>query len=440
VSLDALRARLDDDGAVRPRPLVVPRPDDALSDRIAAETFGEAARDDPHVERAATGWLDGEPMDPTATPGEPMDAMPGLPIGYPGACVLIVGPTGGGRSTLAQAALYDHAIEGGRCAYLGAEVGYDEYCARAADIAARRGDQLDHDLLGHLAHVRYIDLAGAVAQASADPAAWSDGIVERYDVLCVDPLSAVASTLGADFDSNTEYLRFHDRLIAPLTGRRVLVLVIDNIGHDPDAKARAKGASAKQDRADVILACSRVANPAGLAIRATKVRSVRAPFRRSDEWLFARDTLRIVSRERDQTDQPRTFRPTAFMAKISSALERDPGLSKRAIRVAVGGKSETVDLALELLVSEGYVRVETDGKGGHHHPVRPYSEPTVPTVTQPCPDRDPDTLPIDRDPVTPPLKGGTVTVTGENGDKPTNRDPLTADALRHSEGPETRNP
>jgi hypothetical protein len=424
---------------------MVREPEGGLPADDDPQTFGEAETPDTYggganangatPTPAADHWIEGEPMDPARTPGEPMTPIAGTPL-PPGQAVLVSGPTGGGRSMLAEVLHYDSARAGVPSAYFGAEITRDEYDARAAEIASRRGDALTPELREALQLARYLDLPEAITRAWTDPAA----IVARYRWITLDPLSHVASALGLDFDSNTEYARFHDTLVGPLTRAGVTVLTADNIGHADDAKTRPKGASAKGDRADVSLSCARAANPPGLAIKAAKVRSVRAGIARGDEWLFVHDTLRIVSRERDQTDRPRTFRPTAFMAKISAALERDPGLSKRAIRVAVGGKSETVDLALELLVSEGYVRVETDGRGGHHHPVRPYSEPTVPTVTRPCPDRDPDTLPIDRDPVTPPLKGGTVTVTGENGDKPTNRDPLAADALRHSEGPETRNP
>lgn len=428
-------------------------PDEGLAEPVAAEAYeddddadvfapnGDQAPDIGAGEHGApSGWLDGSPMDPQATPGEPMDTTPGVPFSYAGACTLIVGATGGGRSTLGQAAEYDHALTGGRCAYLGSEVVYDEFCARAADLAARRGDELGDELGGHLAQVRYLDLAGTIAQASADPAGWCAGIAERYDLVCIDPLSAVASALNADFDSNAEYLRFHDRLIAPLTSRGVPVILIDNIGHDPDAKARPKGASAKQDRADIILVCSRAANPAGLAIRAAKVRAVRAPFRRGDEWTFPRSTLRIVPRERDDPDTPSTFRPTAIMAKVSAAVERETGLNKRGIRDAVRAKAEHVDLAIRLLIAEGYITTERDGTATRHYHAKPYNEPTASTVSAPCPAPCPDTLPLTVSPCPPTYREDTDTGAGTNGHGNPERVPLLTDALTHSEGPETRKP
>src|SRR5207248_289693 len=121
--------------------------------------------------------------------------------------------------------------------------------------------------------------------------AWVEGIVACYELLAIDPLSAVASALDLDFDkSNAEFIRFYDRLVQSLTTRGVAVAMVDNVGHAEDAKRRAKGASAKSDRADLTFSCTLSTNPVGLIVKAQKVRSVRAGFQRGDEWLFGKDT------------------------------------------------------------------------------------------------------------------------------------------------------
>jgi hypothetical protein len=417
-------------------------------DALAAEVFGTGHGNDddgPSMNGAApkltlaADWLAGEPMDPTRTPGEPMAPLPGTPL-PPGMAVLVSGPTGGGRSMFAEVLHYDSARAGVSSAYLGAEITRDEYDARAAEIASCRGDALTPELREALQRARYLDLPETISHAWVDPDAWVAAIVARYRWLTLDPFSHVASALALDFESNTDYEKFHDRLIGPLIRAGVTVLSADNIGHADDAKTRAKGASAKQDRADLHLSCARSTNPPGLAITAKKVRSVRAGITRGDEWLFARDTLRLVPRERDTTDTPNTFRPTAVMAKVSAAIERNPGLSKRAIRETVGGKSATVLLALELLISEGYVRPEAEQDGRktqRHYPANPYTEPTAP---QPLPNRSPDTvLPTaPRGPHS--VGGGTVAVADNNGHHNHDRSPQLTDALTHSEGPESRKP
>jgi hypothetical protein len=111
-------------------------------------------------------------MDPCATPADPHPAILGFPMLHQGAGATIVGPTGGGRSSLLQACLYDAARAGVRCAYLGHEVTEPEFNARAARLAALRGDPVDDELRDALAHVRYLNLSSVIAHAWEDPAAW----------------------------------------------------------------------------------------------------------------------------------------------------------------------------------------------------------------------------------------------------------------------------
>jgi hypothetical protein len=340
------------------------------------------AKPDPQTDTNAiratdASWLEGTPVDPLAEPPEPLPAVPGIPFAYHPASVLITGPTGSGRSALIEALLYDAVRSGGlRAAYLSGEVTQGEANARAGDLADRRGDPLDDALRGELANLRYLDLASTIERAWQDPQTWADEMQRLYAIVAIDPLSSVASTLGLDFDkSNSDYVDYFDRLVKPLTDRGVLVPQVDNIGHAIEAKARTKGASAKQDKADVVLACSLRAGPA-LAIKATKVRSVRAPFRRGDCWTFDRDTQRITrDSEHAGGDVAATFRPTNLMEKVSRAVEAEPGLTRRALRTAVkGSRHDAKELALELLIAEHYIAQRENGKWPTHHSTWPFRE------------------------------------------------------------------
>ena len=129
-------------------------------------------------------------------------------------------------------------------------------------IAERRGDPVDEALREQLAAVRYLDLASTIARAWQEPDEWIEGVVASFDIVVIDPLSAVASAIDLDFDkSNADYVRAFDRLVQPLTMRGVTVPIVENIGHAAEAKRRAKGASAKGDRADLTFSCSASANP-----------------------------------------------------------------------------------------------------------------------------------------------------------------------------------
>jgi hypothetical protein len=356
--------------------------------------FGDAAQGDTE---AANDWLAGSPMDPSGTVAEPLPSLPGFPFLYARMGAVIVGPTGGGRSALLQACLYDAARTGLHCMYLGSEVGVSEFNARAAFLAECRGDAVDDELRSDLARVRYLDCGSTIVQAWGDAKEWVKGVVGRYDVLAIDPLSAVESALDFNFEqSNNAYIGFHDKLIQPLIAHGVAVVAVDNVGHAEEAKRRAKGASAKSDRADLTFSCAPSSNPVGLVIKAQKVRSIRAGHQRGDEWLFVKDSQRIERREHDSADHP-TFRPTGIMEKVSKAVEATEGLSKTAIRTTVGGRLEYVDLALALLLAEGNFEARKDGQAHRHYSLRPYREhtdsATESTQSQPSPNPVPDSVP-----------------------------------------------
>jgi hypothetical protein len=328
---------------------------------IANAKYAPAPVGQPIGEPLAEDWLMGSPMDPLATPADPLPALAGFPFLTAGVGAVIVGPTGGGRSSLIQACAYDGARAGLRVLYMGHEVTEEEFNARSAKYVDLRGDVIGDELLNDLARVRYVDLGGVIATAWERPDEWAEGIAARYDVVAIDPLSAVESALGLNFEqSNRDYIGFYDRLVQPVVKRGVTVIAADNVGHAIEAKGRAKGASAKQDRADVTFACSLVAAPPGLLIRARKVRSARSPIRRDDEWIFHRDTQLVERRETGTADAGVAFRPTTLMERVSEALEQG-SLSKSAIRRHVKGRNEYIDQAILCLEREDYLTHDQAG-------------------------------------------------------------------------------
>jgi hypothetical protein len=344
---------------------------------------------------------------------------------------------------LLQACLYDSALAGLRGAYLGCEIIEEEFHARAAEIAECRGDRTDDsELLARLAEARYFDLASTIVHAIAHPDEWAAEIAARYHWVGIDPLAAVASALDRDFENNAEYVAFHARLVEPLTRQGIPVVLVDNVGHGDTARTRAKGASAKQDKADVLLTCTSISG--GLAIQARKVRSIRAPFRKGDEWAFDRATLRIAPRATSTPEPERpAFRPTTIMQRVSEVIERDPGLSQTAIRTAVGSRAEHVRLALQLLISERCVAAENEGTGkAHtHRSLRPYRQadegettpelPTASTASRPRPDHVPDAVPGTASTASLPERdaGPDPVLTGHANRVPANT---------HTDGPESR--
>ena len=275
-------------------------------------------------------------------------------------------------------------VVGVRVAYLGSEVTEPEFNARAADLAQRRGDRIDDQLREELSRVRYLNLASVAMKAWKFPAEWLGEATDRFDVVAFDPLSAVASALDLDFDkSNNDFVRFYDRTIQPLVDAGVSVVMLENIGHAIEARTRAKGASAKQDRADLTFSCALRANPTGLLLTARKVRTVRAAFSRGDQWLFDRDTQQVTRQAAVQADGE-LWRPTHLMERVSRLLEDKTPLGRNEIRSGIGSKAEHVDAAITALVHDKHVALERDGQKKLHHFVSPYRDPG-PTESQPGP-------------------------------------------------------
>lgn len=165
----------------------------------------------------------------------------------------------------------------------------------------------------------------------------------------------------------------------PLVTAGMAVVMLENIGHAIEARSRAKGASAKQDRADLTFSCKLRAQPVGLIVTAHKVRTVRAPFNRGDAWTFDRDTQRVEPYAGDNAQESEaTWRPTVLMERVSRAVEATPGITRTAIRNTVQGKAKTLGTALDLLIVEGYIE---HGNGGH-------------ISRRPFPDPDGDTVPV----------------------------------------------
>ena len=249
-----------------------------------------AAEKEPSV----ADWLDGAPMDPCAVSPEPLAALAGFPFLHAGASAVIPGPTGGGRSMVAQACAYDAARGGLRSVPLGSEVTKAELNARAAIIAEKRGDD-PAEVQAELARVRYLDLTDTLTSARRDPATWS-----RARPTATTSSSSTRSTTPwrsplRTGEQNRDYVRFYREFVGPLTDRGVAVVMLDDIGHAQDAADRAMGASAKGHKAHLTFHCTAETDPLALRLKVTKVRSVRAPFKRGDQWECPESTLEVRS-------------------------------------------------------------------------------------------------------------------------------------------------
>ena len=106
------------------------------------------------------------------------------------------------------------------------------------------------------------------------------------------------------------------------------------------------------------------------------------------------------------------FRPTVLMERLSERWRKPRSCQSARCAKRVRGKSGALDLALELLIAEGFVTARRDGQKHLHSSIRPFREEDDEADRDPVTQRDPTVSQsryVDRDPVTPPLTGVTVT-------------------------------
>lgn len=337
---------------------------------------------------------------------------------------LIPAPAGTGKSLAALAIAVAVVEHGGHAIILDVENGSHEYARRLEDVLRARDPDgtLAQGCQERLRYHAYPDL-----DLRWTPDAWV-AAVAGADLIIFDSSRFMLSKVGLAEDRADDYSEFISKLILPLTTAGTCTMVLDNTGLvDRD---RARGTSSKADLNEVVYAL-KVGAPfdrerAG-HLRLVQTRSRFAGLPRELHLHLGGDTYTapVAVAEEDRTHE-RPFRPTALMERASTAIEAEPGLSKRSIRTVVGGKSDYVDLALNILVGEGYVEVRRAGQATQHHPIRPYREADEQTdrdpVPQPCPNRAPVTAVRDRDPVPPSLKG-TGTGHGHGSHQTADRDP-----------------
>lgn len=314
----------------------------------------------------------------------------------------VAAPLKSGKSLGFLAHAVDMVTADARVVILDRENGADEYARRLRDILADRPAAARDAIGERLAYYAWpaVKLTDGQQLAAA---------LQSPDVVILDSTRTFLSSLSLDENASDDFAKFATAIIEPLFRAGIATVQLDNTGHGDSGRAR--GSSSKGDLADVLYTLKTAS--AFDEHRRGRLRLVRSHSRFGD--VASAFTMELggghfgtftaeASAGTDAT--PDTFRPTGLMERVSHALEEHPGLSKRAIRETVKGKASYVDLALELLIADQYVRTEAHGQTLHHHVKQPYREAAdtdrVP-VSEPCPNRVPDTGGSDRGPVSPPI-------------------------------------
>jgi hypothetical protein len=202
----------------------------------------------------------------------------------------------------------------------------------------------------------------------------------------IDGLTDALAIHGVDLRDNTEVANWMRDLPHGLRRRGVSVIVNDHVTKDSESRGRyAIGAQHKLAKVDVSYSLQMKA-PLGrgleglVLIRVTKDRPGHVRSLAKNKVVAEMIATSLpggamdLALEAPSEEAEGPFRPTTYMRKLSRAIEDAPGLGVAALRAAIGGKAEYVDLARELLVAEGYVEERKEGAAKRHYPLRPYTE------------------------------------------------------------------
>jgi hypothetical protein len=223
----------------------------------------------------------------------------------------------------------------------------------------------------------------------------------RPSLAVLDGLTEALVLHGLDLRDNTDVARSLALLPRPLQRSGASVVLLDHVAKDTEARGRwAIGAQHKLAGVDVAYLLD-VLEPFGrgrdghvrILVQKDRPGFIRryAVDKRCADLRLSSSDEGGVSYELAAPEERKVFRPTGLMEKVSRTVEEESGLSKRALRTAEGGKKDYLDLAIELLLAEGFIEPRKDEQAIRHTRKGRSGKPKTPPpwpVAEPWPDCD----------------------------------------------------
>lgn len=222
-----------------------------------------------------------------------------------------------------------------------------------------------------------------------DELGWSqiEPFVKVADLAVIDGVTEVYSLQGLNSNDPTDTAKYHKMLPKRIRAYGAAVVEIDHVVKNRETRGNWQaGSGHKKAGVDVGLMLT-VIKPFGRGVSGSSKLSITKdrPGHLRPLAVNGNKDLAVVHYD-SGTDgalairlEPigageNTFRPTVLMERVSLAIEAQPGLTKNAIRLAVNGKNDAKDIALSILVEEGYVKREISGQSHQHFSEKPYRE------------------------------------------------------------------
>jgi hypothetical protein len=304
---------------------------------------------------------DYEPIQPTV-----LAVTGSFPLFYRERINSLFGESGGGKTWVALAAVLDCTRRNGRVLF----VDYEDNPAGITERLVLLGMTDDEIRL-----VDYRNPTSGVGFGVDALAARAEAL--EYELIVIDSTGEAMAAGGVDSNADREVAQWFAlvKRLARIPGGPAVV-VLDHVPKDKDApssyaigsqrkRAAVTGASYRVDtlkepakgkdgKLKLTVAKDRLGNrPKGSVAAVVDVQSedgaVMLDFHLSDAQIAAEAGER--------------FRPTMYMERVSRWLELNPGVPKRQLILDVQGKRDMLELALEVMLDEGWIAPGTNLKG-----------------------------------------------------------------------------
>ena len=341
--------------------------------------------------------LDGTYQRPEPTVGHRDD---GKGLFYPGRIHVIAAEAEAGKTWFALAAIAEELTLGNACVYLDFEDDEGGITGRLITMGCDR-----QAIRKRFAYIRPEEPVSGRGRTDLNEVIGD----LRPTLAVIDGVTEAMTLHGLELKDNSDVAAFGRMLPRWIADRGPAVVALDHVVKDREARGgHAIGGVHKLNGLNGAMYLLENKKPFGIGltglsrvlIRKDRPGQLRRHGIQSHDGLFWYADLQVRSHHEDfaeaslpapEDGSGGVFRPTAIMTAISKALTAaGAGLSKNAIEGAVTGRAATVRYALELLVSEGYVAAERNGRTILHKLARPYPgdlpRPFVPTSSHLVPD------------------------------------------------------
>jgi hypothetical protein len=335
--------------------------------------------------------LRGEQVTPAPSVFERSD---GIRLLYPGRINALIGETESGKTWVAMAIVAQELNAGRHVIYADFEDGPESAVERLRSLGV--GVEAIAD------HLTYLNPGGRFDELAQAVVAEAIELRGAPSLAIIDGVTEAMSDIGLDPMSGTDVALYYASSPRWLARTGAAVVLVDHVTKSHESRGRwAIGSERKLSGLDGAAYGLESLTPFGRGktglVKVTVAKDRCGHIRQHVGGAGVITMVELKSWPDDGVtasfDPPEAamdgpFRPTHFMTKLSEAIVQNPGLTTKALHGAVTGKTETKTLALELLVSEGYVERRKGHRGSLlHHSLRAFG--SDPGAEQPEDDREP---------------------------------------------------